>query len=94
MCITSRPTATGCSPFELLYGHKERIPTALQARPTPRYNYDDYVSELRGRLQSAHAVARENLLQSKARSKLDYDKKTVCIALSVGDKVLLFDDSA
>jgi hypothetical protein len=85
--------ATGYSPFELLYGHRARIPSALQARPTPSYNYDDYVSELRGRLQSAHTIARENLLQSKARGKLDYDKKTVRIAFSVGDKVLLFDES-
>jgi hypothetical protein len=61
--------------------------------PTPRNNYDDYVSELKGRLQSAHAIARENLLQSKARSKLDYNKKAVCRALHVGDKVLLFDES-
>jgi hypothetical protein len=83
--------ATGYSPFELLFGHRAHIPTALQAPPTPRYNYDDYVSELRGRLQSAHAIVRKNLLQSKARSKLDY-KKAVRIALQVGDKVL-FDKS-
>jgi len=44
-------------------------------QPTPRYNYDNYVSELTGRLQSAHATARESLLQSKERSKLDYDKQ-------------------
>ena len=85
--------ATGYSPFELLFGHRARIPTALQAQPTPRYNYDDYISELRGRLQSAHAIVRENLLQSKARSKLHYDKRAVRIALQVGDKVLLFDES-
>jgi transposase InsO family protein len=85
--------ATGYSPFELLYGYKARMPSALQAAPTPRYDYDDYVGELRGRLQSAHAIARENLLQSKARSKLDYDKKIVPIALKTGDKVLLFDES-
>jgi hypothetical protein len=76
--------ATGYSPFELLFGHRAHIPSALQAHPTLRYNYDDYVSELRGRLQSAHAIARGNLLQSKARSKLDY-KKAVSIALRVGD---------
>jgi len=56
----------------------------LQAQPTPRYNYDDYVSELLGRLQSAHAIARENLVQSKARSKVDYDTKAVHIAPRVG----------
>ena len=85
--------ATGYYPFELLFGHRARIPSALQAQPTPRYNYDDYVSELRGRLQSAHAIARESLLHSKARSKLDFHKRTVPIALQVGDKVLLFDES-
>jgi len=48
---------------------------------------------LRGRLQSAHGIARENLLKSKARIKVDYDKKAVHIAPQVGDKVLLYDES-
>ena len=82
--------ATAYSPFELLYGHRARIPSALQEQPTPMYNYEDYVNELRGRLQSAHAIARESLLHSKARSKLDFDTRAVPIALQVGDKVLLF----
>ena len=85
--------STGYSPFELLFGYRARIPSVLQAQPTPRYTYDNYVSELKGRLQSAHAIARESLLQSKEKSKLDYDKKAVHIAPHVGDKVLLFDES-
>ena len=85
--------AAGYSPFELLFGHRARISPALQAQPTPRYNYDDDVSELRRRLHSAHAVARESLLHSKVRSKVDFDKKAVPITLQVGDKVLLFDES-
>ena len=36
--------ATGYSPFELLFEHRALIPSALQAQPTPRYNYDHYVS--------------------------------------------------
>jgi len=84
--------ATGYLPFELIFDHRARIPSALQAQPTPRYNYDDDVSELRGRLQSVHAVTRENLLQSKTRRKLYYDKKAVRVALHVGDKAL-FDES-
>jgi len=71
----------------MLFGYRARIPTALQAQPTPRYNYDDYVSELKGRLQLAHAIARK---ESKARSKLHYDKKAVRIALQVGDKFLFY----
>ena len=65
--------ATGYSPFEFLFGQRAGIPSALQARRIPRYIYD-YTRELRECLQSAHAIARENLLQSKARSKVDYDK--------------------
>ena len=48
---------------------------------------------MKGRLQSAHAIARESLLQSKARRKVDYVKKAVHIAPHVGDRVLLFDES-
>jgi hypothetical protein len=48
---------------------------------------------LRGRLQSAHAIARENLLKGKATSKVDYDKRAVPIAPHAGDKVLLYDQS-
>jgi len=83
-CNVTIHRATGYSPFELLFRHSARIPTALQAQCTPRYNYDDYVSELRGCLQSAHAITRENLLQSKAWSKLDYDKKAVKPSTPVG----------
>ena len=80
------------------HGHRTCVPFVLRAQPTPRYNYEDYVRELRGRLQSAHAIARESLLQSKARSKVnyvkvDYVKKAVHIAPHVWDRVLLFDES-
>jgi transposase InsO family protein len=85
--------ATGYTPFELLFGYRARVPTSLQERPTPTYNYDDYVSELKGRMQAAHAIARERLVDSKTRSKQDYDKKAVQIALKVGDRVLLYDES-
>jgi hypothetical protein len=85
--------ATGYSQFELRFGHRACISCAMQAKPTHYYNYDDYVSELKGRLQSAHAIARENVLQGKARSKLDYDKKAERIALNMEHKVLLFYES-
>ena len=54
---------------------------------------DDYVKELKVRIQAARAIARSRLLKSKSKSKLDYDGKTVQIALKVGDRVLLFDES-
>ena len=90
--ITTHRT-TGYTPFELLFGYKARVPSSLQERPMPRYNYDDYVGELKGRMQTAHAVARDRLLEGKVRSKRDYDKRTVQLTLKVGDKVLLIDES-
>lgn len=84
--------ATGYSPVELLFGHRVRVPSPLQEQPTPRYNYD-YVNDLKGPRQAAHAIAWNRLLESKTRSKLYYDRKTVLIALKVGDRALLFDES-
>ena len=51
------------------------------------------MSELKSRLQSAHRVARDNLIASKGRSKDYFDKKMELMKLSVGDKVLLFDET-
>ena len=44
-------------------------------------------------MQTAYAVARDQLVEGKVRSKRDYDKKTVQLTLKIGDKVLLFDES-
>lgn len=85
--------ATGYTSLELLFGYRARAPSSLQEQPTTRYNYDDYVSELKGRKQAAHAIARNRLVESKTRSKLDYDRKTVQTALNMGVGVLLFDES-
>jgi hypothetical protein len=62
---TTTHRATGYTPFELLFGYKARVPTSLQERPMPRYNDDDYVGELKGRMQTAHAVARDCLVEGK-----------------------------
>ena len=90
---TTTHRANGYTPLELLFGCEARVLISLQDRPTPQYNYDDYVSELKGRMQTAHAVARDRLVDREVRSKRDYDKGAVQLTLKVGDKVLLFDES-
>ena len=90
---TTTHRTTGYTPFELLFGYEARVPSSLQEQPTPRYNYDDYVGELKGRMQTAHAIARDRLVEGKVRSKRDYDKKAVPLTLKVGDRVLLYDES-
>jgi hypothetical protein len=74
-----------------LFGHPSTLPSALKKPLEPRYNYDDYVSELRGRLQTVHQQAYKNLIECKGKSKEHYDKTSGQRKLQVGDKVLLFD---
>jgi transposase InsO family protein len=53
-------TSTGYTPFELVYGFKSNMPSALQENPSVQYNYDDFLAELKDRLQTAHSIARED----------------------------------
>jgi hypothetical protein len=90
---TSEHSATGYTSFELVFGHPFSLPSALRSEPSSQYNYDDYVSELKGRLQTAHHIAKKNLIASKVRSEDYYDKGTEEMKIEVGDKVLLYDET-
>jgi transposase InsO family protein len=90
---TSVHSATGFTPFELLFGRPSTLPSALKKPPEPQYNYDDYVAGLKSRLQTVHQQAHKNLIASKGKSKEYYDKTSREMNLQVGDKVLLFDET-
>jgi transposase InsO family protein len=90
---TTEHVATGFTPFELMFGHPSILPSALKGPPEPQYNYDDYVSELRCRLQTTHQQAHQNLISSKNKSKSYHDEMARPLKLQVGDKVLLFDET-
>ena len=90
---TTQHTATNYTPFELLFGRPLTLPSALKKLLEPRYNYDDYASELKGRLQTVHQQAHKNLIESKGKSKEHYDKAAGQTKLQVGNKVLLFDET-
>ena len=64
----------------------------LTSEPSPQYNYDDYVSELKRRLHTAHHVAKKNLIDSKFRNKDYYDNGTEEMKIEVGEKDLLHDE--
>jgi hypothetical protein len=90
---TSIHTSTGYTPFELVYGFKSNMPSALQENPSAQYNYDSFLVELKSRLQTAHSIARDRLIGHKEKSKEYYDKTAKEATFRVGDKVLLYDET-
>ena len=72
---TTEHSATGFTPFELLFGHPSALPFAIKGPPEPQYNYDHYVSELRSGLTAdGSPAAHKNLIASKGTSKERCDK--------------------
>jgi len=65
---TTEHSVTGFTPFELLFGRPSTLPSALKKPTELQYNYDDYASELKGRLQTVHQHAHKNLVESKGKS--------------------------
>ena len=61
---TTLHSATGFTPFELLFGRPSTLSSALKKQPERQYNYDDYASELRSRLQTVRHHAHKNLIAS------------------------------
>jgi hypothetical protein len=80
--------STGYPPFELVCGFKSEVPSALKETPSISYGYDDYIMELKGRLQTAHEIVRQKLINHKIKSK-DVEPVTY----EVGQKVLLHDET-
>lgn len=89
-CYNSTPhSSTEIMPFEILYGFKPTIPSSVKSDRDVIYNYDDYLSELRYRLQTAYSVAKSNCIEKKEKNKTYYDKKAELVTFKVDDLVLL-----
>jgi hypothetical protein len=63
-------TTMGYTQFELVYGFRSTLPSTLHETPHPQYNYDNYVIELKSRLQTAHEVAKGKLLMAKQEQRV------------------------
>ena len=90
---TTPHTATGYTPFELLYGRQANLPSTLSTPPKLTYSYDNYAKELRERIRASNRVAKENLKEEKEKAKEYQDRKAKEIRFKVGDKVLLHDET-
>jgi hypothetical protein len=86
---TTPHTATGYTPFELIFGRKPELPSAVRTGQDPVYNFDDFVSGLKYRLQTTHKIARQKMDARKIVSKKYYDRTTNDVTFNVNDLVLL-----
>lgn len=87
---TTVHTETKYSPYELIFGKSCNLPSNLTNDVVnPLYNPDNYVLELKYRLQLASKEARNNLVSRKIERKCLYDRKCNPIEYKKGDLILL-----
>lgn len=88
---TSVHSETGYTPFELIFGRQCDLPSNLVKQVEPVYNYDDYVIELKHKLQIAHKDARETLIGKKIarKNRFDLEERTKSSNFEIGSLVLL-----
>jgi len=89
MYNTTPHTSHKFTPYELVFGKQPVIPSNFLKPSTSGYSYNDYVSELRTRMQEARQMAKKHLIETKLKSKSNYDKHINPVELEIGDKVLM-----
>lgn len=94
-CYNTTPsTVHGYCPFELVFGKTPPTFNFLEQNEiTPLYNYDAYDKELKYRLQVAQQRAKEYITKRKEKQKTIYDRKIQSKEISIGDLVLVKDDT-
>ena len=91
----TRHSATGFSPFYLLYGRSPRLPidVIFNTKPTVgskgSENYPEYVRKWQGAMQEAYDIAAKRTQHSQQQNKESYDKKVRSTVLQEGDHVLV-----
>jgi len=65
---------TAYTSFELVCCFRSVVLSALREIHKIEHSYENYLIEMRGRLQSAREVARQKLVSSQEKSKKYYDK--------------------
>lgn len=93
-CYNTTPNSVHTyTPFELVFGRIANLPVDTFDRIEPIYNTDNYVKELKYRLQVTNQKAREILMKYKQKMKELYDRNANEISLNIGDKIKIRDFS-
>lgn len=76
------------SPYELVFGRKPREMSNIFTNIIdPVYNIDNYINELKFKLQIAHDQAKQFVDKNKLISKRFYDRKINEIDIEIGNKI-------
>jgi len=84
---TTTHTSTGYSPYFLMFGRKPNLPIDAFLQNTSKP--DNYLEEMKTRLQDAYRIAGENCDQARQHQKKNYDRKVRGGTPEVGDSVLV-----
>lgn len=87
---TSVHEGTRYTPYELVFGRMARVPSSdPDVTDVVDESYSSYLTNLFNKLKDAQAIARENLIKAKQKSKNYYDRKTNAQTFKAGDYVYL-----
>ena len=88
---TSMQESTGCTPFYMMFGREARLPADVMFRlPSPPLQTNEYVQDMRFRLEQAYQQVRDRLNLQQRRQKALYDRGTHGSMYAVGDLVSSF----
>lgn len=91
---TSVHTSHKFTPHELVFGYLARLPSNEPVRKSEQLpTFNGYLENLVIKMQEIAAIARENLINSKLKSKEYYDRFINPIELKIGEKVWLIKET-
>lgn len=91
---TTIHSSTKYTPYELVFGYLPRLPTSITQPPEFHYTYDDYIQDLKMKLNKSYEIAKQNIHESKETNKRYYDKNASREDYQIGDLVYLLNETS
>lgn len=84
--------STGDSPFYLLYGREPRLPPDVSLLPPTELStsVEEHRKRIVSQIETAQAMARNNITRAQQAMKLQYDKKAADAPFVIGQRVWVF----